>query len=575
MTDIEKLLVPPWSELPLVHEETKLFPAPTMDALRTTFVPSVTIVANPSDTPAQNLAKLQAGLNAAAGFANTLVTVGRFDIPEDSTLVVKSGTYWDHRRGHVYCPDNSFPIVRNEHAVLAVGTPTTGNGPNRDSDIYIDGGIFESGAGSGAGHRLFFHQVDRVGVSGLTLITRQGKYSVLFADCTAFYARSIDLDVYSDGIHVTGPASQGHIADITGKSEHDDIVGTTVADYATYDYSRGSITDMTVERISASAPARAVLVGGMGNADATGTFYVTNWTIRDISADVSYGIRIGVNAVAAGATVIVDEINIQGEQNHAVGNGTAYVSILGGLNGSRVGTVRVGGMLLPEAPRLSSGRRVGISIDGPPIKRLIVGGTFADTADRDTRAIELLNASVVETLEFDGRAKFVNTSSRVLLVEGTSRVKHAEIRGEFDGGLIVRDDNTAQIDYLVLTGRHVTTTVSVLHRTANLMRVHLNGFEVVSSGSAIVQMQNVSTASVEITGSGRTSHANGVVQRSTGTQVATVKSPSLSGEVDRMTPTAGSIVYNTKGSLACGVGLVAADGTKWKNLMTAAEYTPA
>lgn len=33
MTDIDNLLVAPWTQLPLVHETTKLFPAPTMDAL--------------------------------------------------------------------------------------------------------------------------------------------------------------------------------------------------------------------------------------------------------------------------------------------------------------------------------------------------------------------------------------------------------------------------------------------------------------------------------------------------------------------------------------------------------------
>ena len=153
-------------------------------------------------------------------------------------------------------------MVRNAHLLDGCAGPMTGP---RDSDILVEGGVWEDGPRGGApddgdptlrrflaGHLLlgviFFAGADRVTVRG-AVIRRCGEYGVLLAGCNDFTVSDISFDDQKkDGVHVNGPSERGVIERIRGECG-DDIVALNAWDWDTSAVSFGPISDIAVRGV--------------------------------------------------------------------------------------------------------------------------------------------------------------------------------------------------------------------------------------------------------------------------------------------------------------------------------------
>ena len=130
---------------------------------------------------------------------------------------------------------------------------------NRDKNITVRGGSWNRGAATGAtdvtvgnGGLMSLMSIVMHHVDGFTIDVQkitgtsgtQAKYAVHVADVTNFSVAVRDMDVPSDGVHITGPASRGHFPYIAGKTG-DDFLAFCCADYPAYATTGGDITDMT------------------------------------------------------------------------------------------------------------------------------------------------------------------------------------------------------------------------------------------------------------------------------------------------------------------------------------------
>lgn len=158
-------------------------------------------------------------------------------------------------------PGAGFNLLQN--AAVTTGV--------RDHDIRVTGGLWERGA-NGAGavgsdlHNLFFRHVDGLTVEDVRVTSAGGKYAVAIGDATLVTVNGVVCGCFSDGVHVTGPASDVDIRNIKGTTG-DDQVAFTGRDYPMYDDVRGDISNVTVDGVYASNSLAALkVVGGTGTA---------------------------------------------------------------------------------------------------------------------------------------------------------------------------------------------------------------------------------------------------------------------------------------------------------------------
>lgn len=164
---------------------------------------------------------------------------------------------------------------------------------NRDNNIRVSGGIWARGSAGGVAsglHSLFFRRVDGLQLEDLKYTsTPGGKYGIAAGDVTNVNAQRLNFKSSSDGIHITGPASNIVVRDITGATG-DDTVAFTARDYGSYDDVHGNLKSIEVDSVSANSSTTLVkLLGGTGT------------TVRDV-------VIRDVNAVSAvNAVVVVDD----------------------------------------------------------------------------------------------------------------------------------------------------------------------------------------------------------------------------------------------------------------------------
>ena len=159
-------------------------------------------------------------------------------------------------------PGRGGCMARNATLEDGCGAPLRGP---RDSDILVEGGIWEDAPRSGLpddedpvlrrflSHNLilgvlFFCGADRVTIRDLT-VRRSEEYAILLAGCSDFTVRGIAFeDQKKDGVHVNGPAERGAIEDVHGLCG-DDIVALNAWDWDSSAVSFGPIRDISVRRV--------------------------------------------------------------------------------------------------------------------------------------------------------------------------------------------------------------------------------------------------------------------------------------------------------------------------------------
>ena len=160
-------------------------------------------------------------------------------------LVIKSGTTLD-MTGCTITLTATTNMLQN-HQVVA------NNG--RDSGIIVRGGTWVRGNNSGSltnTHTLCFRRCDGLLISDLRVTSSAGKYAINLGDVTNFEVARIDFAAYSDGVHINGPASKGHVHHITGTTG-DDSVAITGNDYVNYADVTGNVTDVVIEHVTTTS----------------------------------------------------------------------------------------------------------------------------------------------------------------------------------------------------------------------------------------------------------------------------------------------------------------------------------
>lgn len=200
----------------------------------------------------------------------------------------------------------------------------------RDSDITVIGGTWERGANGGSGndtHNLFFRRVDRLTVTGVRVTSAGGKYAITAADVTQLTVRDITLNTFSDGVHVTGPARDVDIRNVSGTTG-DDQVAFTARDYGHYDDVHGDIENVTVSGVYARNSLAALkIISGTGTA------------VRDVRVDGLFGTtRIRPVAIISDLTgpTVADNLEISGVHVQATDPAWAVIWLRGVASSSIV-----------------------------------------------------------------------------------------------------------------------------------------------------------------------------------------------------------------------------------------------
>jgi hypothetical protein len=158
-------------------------------------------------------------------------------------------------------------MVRNEHIVGFADQPAPAD-LTPDTDISIEGGIWTTLAtshvepngnlrGASAKHNavhgthgvILLHNVRRVTVRNIT-VRQSMAFAVHFGNARDFTVDGLTLDAHRrDGVHVSGPASEGVIRRVRGDSL-DDPVALTAWDWKNYAPSYGPIHHLVIEDVT-------------------------------------------------------------------------------------------------------------------------------------------------------------------------------------------------------------------------------------------------------------------------------------------------------------------------------------
>ena len=464
-------------------------------------------------------------------------------------LVIASGTTLDMTGCTVtLIPGSNCRMIQNA-AFLGSGA--------RDVDITIRGGYWDRGANgattSNDAHSIVLHRADRVAVTDVRFTaTGACKYSVYLCDVTYGRVERCDFTSTSDGVHITGPASQITVRDVSGYTD-DDLISFTARDYTSYELTAGggAITDVVVERVT--------MRGGDGNAVKLLPGAATTLSaavVRDVSG-----------------TSLVSGVTINSDNAHASTTG---------------GTVR--DVLIENVTFAPGTSSACVDIICPDVSNLRLRNITQKSAT-STQAVHLTGASLGD-IEIDGLtspAAHVNTLVKVATGCGIARLRIANVLATQGAGAGMVLASSGAVASLHMAGIRQTAGSSLVYIAAGTMPlITINGLHctadfgvrVVANAPVEVQFANVTattgnhlvraegaTASVVIRGAAL---ATGIHFNRTATQTMRAIGLEVRGDVSKLTPAAGDVCTNTNGSIACGTGPVVSNGTLWKHLYTGA-----
>jgi hypothetical protein len=188
----------------------------------------------------------------------------------DGPIVLKSGQRLtaDPKAEIRLRPGINTCMVRNERVANLNTRPVPVDLP-LDTDLHVEGGIWttlatavsDNGNALGRSSKenpvfgthgvILLQNVRRVSVKNITV--RQSKpFAVHLANAHEFTVENVALDqTHRDGVHVNGPASDGHIRGVRGDS-HDDNVALNAWEWKNYAPSYGPIERIVIEDVTGS-----------------------------------------------------------------------------------------------------------------------------------------------------------------------------------------------------------------------------------------------------------------------------------------------------------------------------------
>lgn len=159
-------------------------------------------------------------------------------------------------------PDLRTCLIRNEHVADAAFVPAVCENP--DTDISVDGGIWDGGlnAGDGEDKRLgtglipefkgalsimIFVNLKNLVIQNAAFENGGINYAIQLSNLQRFRVSDLSFIRYGrDGVHLNGPASYGEICNLYGEDMGDDVVAVNAWDWDTSAISFGTIEKLYV-----------------------------------------------------------------------------------------------------------------------------------------------------------------------------------------------------------------------------------------------------------------------------------------------------------------------------------------
>ena len=461
-------------------------------------------------------------------------------------------------------------VAANSHAFKMLRNASAGSTTARDANIRVIGGRWNATGADAAEHRLFFHRVDGLVVQPEYVSSTAGKYCVLVADVTRFKVRNIEFNGNSDGVHITGPAKDGLVENLSGLTK-DDMVGVGCSDYLTYDYSRGDIDGLTIRGLRPRSAAavgghgRGVLLFTTGDPTITNALHMRNISISDIKGEVrSSAVYLGddtANANASQQNISISDISVQTDPGYAqveIGAATKVRNLF--IDNLRMPNNTLDGAFAVKIARsieevsisrVSTGiPNTGVSVTAvnvaANVERLILSGVVWRSVTSFTRIVRTTGGAVVQLLKASN-------------ITGTGNINCFRIES---GSQIVRLD--VEQSYYSGSGRFIS------HMAGNLLKAKLTN---VTCDGPLFALDDAA-GSLEVRGGGIEQVSNTPLYRSA-TQSVRSKVPTWEVDVALLARNNGDTAYNVNNTLSCGIGPVICNGTQWKSIYNPAAVYPA
>lgn len=450
---------------------------------------------------------------------------------------------------------------------------------NRDSDITVVGsgtGLIARGSTGAPSndnrlHTVYFRRVDGLTLSGLRHTSSNGKYAVAVGDVTDFVIDRHDFTVFSDGVHVVGPASGGRISNLSGTTG-DDFCALGASDYATYADVQGNITNVEV------AALRPTITSGAGNALnifilSTGApLQVDGITVKGI-----YGTTVAGSVVVECGTPntygFVDNITLEDVMPEPNANPIVFI----GASGNNMGTVTIRNLRRNDTAQVVDLVRV---TTGTTLRSLILDGVVI-TGGPPTQGVVKLQGTV-GTLVVRNADVVIGTSARFIALNA------AALSTLFLNDVRVSCLTTSSTAYFVhCSGANTLKAVARAVKLTNFNGSYpwwLNGaitldlFGVDHGVNYQTIRGDSATTTVRVRGAGIDwGNTNATVG---GTAGAKAYGSTFDLRIDLANATTGLTVgdqaWNTNAALACGIGQVVCTSTgvapNWKSVLSGLVY---
>lgn len=432
---------------------------------------------------------------------------------------------------------------------------------SRDSNITIHGGMWTRDTTGSSVHLINLNRVDGALIQDVFTVTSNGKYSIVLSNSTRVSVVRPTFNSYSDGVHITGPASQVLIDGPTGVTG-DDFIAITARDYAPEaEVNGGDVQNVTIRNVNATqargnlvhllagagTKLRNILVDGVqGLSTQAGGVALTDDTtsanttgqdvdgivVRNVSATIAAAqSQVGI-AGAGIKNVLVDGVNVN----------QSNVNINGVMIG---GTATAVGVVIRNLTVNSSANHTIVNVaSGAALSTLVIDGGVINLDPAGSNGVFLQLAASPTRLSMEniiqfGGVNFVNASTTATL--------YAEMSN------IVVKSGAAN---LYLIGAAAAHNVSINNL---LIEGPGNGFFVLTAGSLDAQVNNYRAVS------------GNLLYRSA-TQTVRINGVTAKCDVSTLTPQDGDMAFNTNSALLCGTGPAVYQGTagKWKGLYSGA-----
>lgn len=431
------------------------------------------------------------------------------------------------------------------------------NSASRNANIRVIGGIWDRGAnvegdatgavGSAVGsHMLFFDGVDNLEVGNLTCLSTAGKYAIAPQDVDGCWVHDIDLDVYSDGVHVNGPAYSVVVERIHGTTG-DDAVAFGVREgalYQAYSYGDGPIRGFTIRDIQCTSEEAEVKLFG-------DDYEMSDGLVERISGSVSGAAGVWITGVEFGRDIIIRHVTMDACDTAAVQVSTS--TITGRLDISHVGHRGTGaGVAVWLQANIE---KVNLSNIGPAPSSYIActDGTYGTITVEDCRMDVSSSDNIFGT--------FTTSVAPTIAALYVTRCYRDGVG--YTGFLMNSGANAAKVVLSDCIARRTLQGIRVAAATGTTTNLVLVGCDL--EGVQWAQLTGPGTIRVKASG---TELANGVTTQ--GSPIIRPLSLDVALDVGGTGVTAGDghLAYNTNAARGCGVGPCVSNGTLWKNLYT-------